>query len=94
MHLLHVYQDVENEDTLKAVEAAVRESTSVKEIEVECLGLNWTNVATAVLKGATENTSLRELTLKTPADSPPPQDIVDAVKQKRRRLVLNIFTFK
>ena len=32
--LLQVYQDVEDEDTLKAVEAAVRESTSVKRIEV------------------------------------------------------------
>ena len=92
--LLHVYQDVEDEDTLKAVEAAVRESTSVKRIEVNCQHLNWTNVATAVLKGATENTSLRVLTLKTPKNSPLPQDIVDEVKQKRRKLVLDIFTFK
>ena len=91
MHLLQVNQDVEDEDTLKAVEAAVRESTSVKRIEVNCEYLNWTNVATAVLKGATENTSLRELTLMTPKDSPLPQDVVDEVKQKRR-LVLNLTT--
>ena len=91
--LLQVYQDVEDKDTLKAVEAAVRESTSVKRIEVRCLGLNWTNVATALLKGVTENTSLRQLTLNTPADSPPPQDVVDEVKQKRRRLVLDIIPY-
>ena len=88
--LLHVYQDVEDEDTLKAVETAVRESTSIKSIEVVCVGLNWTNVATAVLKGATENTSLRELTLRTPEDSPLPQDVIDELKQKRRRLVVDI----
>ena len=91
MHLPQVCLDVEDEDTLKAVEAALRESTSVKRIELICVGLNWTNVATAVLKGAQENTSLRELTLKTPADSPPPQVVVDEVKQKRRRLVLKLF---
>ena len=92
--LLQVNQDVEDEDTLKAVEAAVRESTSVKRIEVECLHLNWTSVATAVLKGATENMSLRKLTLKTPEDSPPPEDVVDEVKQNRSRLVLNITPVK
>ena len=88
--LLHVYQDVEDEDTLKAVEAAVRESTSVKRIEVTCMGLNWTNVATAVLKGVVENTSLRELTLMTPPNSPPPRDVVDKVKQKKR-LILKLY---
>ena len=86
VHLLQVYQDVEDEDTLKAVEAAVRESTSIKKIRVACLGLNWTNVATAVFKGATENMSLRELTLMTPKDSPLPHNVVDEVKQKRRRM--------
>ena len=50
MHLPQVCLDVEDMDTLKAVEAAVRESTSVKRIELVCVGLNWTNVATAVLK--------------------------------------------
>ena len=91
--LLHVYQDVEDEDTLKAVETAVRESTSIKRIEVSCQHLDWTNVATALLKGVTENTSLRQLTLNTPAEPSPPQDVVDEVKQKRRRLVLDIFTY-
>ena len=90
MHLLQVYQDVEDEDTLKAVEAAVRESTSVKRIDVHCKGLNWTNVATAVLKGVTENTSLRESTLETLHHSPLPQHVVDEVKQRRSRLVLGV----
>ena len=88
MHLRQVNQDVEDEDTLKAVEAAVRESTSIKRIDVGGIFLKWTNVATAVLKGVTENTSLRELTLMTPKDFPLPQDVVDEVKQKRRRLVV------
>ena len=55
---------MEEEETLEAVEAAVRESGSVKKISVECRDLAWTNVATAILKGATENQSLRELALQ------------------------------
>ena len=68
----------------------MRESTSVKMIDIEFFKMNWTTVATAVLKGVAENKSLRELTLMTPKDSPPPQDVVNEVKQKRRRLVLEI----
>ena len=87
---LQDFQDIEDADTLVAVEVAVRESTSVKIISVKCHDLHWTNVATAILKGATENRSLRELTLETPQDSPPPQDIVSEVKQKRRSLLLEV----
>ena len=90
MHLLQVCQDVEDEDTLKAVEAAVRESTSIKRIDIDYRQLKWTNVATALLKGAAENMSLRVLVLRTPLHSPPPQDVVNEVKQKRKRLVLGI----
>ena len=68
----------------------MRESTSVKMIDIEFFKMNWTTVATAVLKGAVENKSLRKLTLKTPKDSPPPRDVVNEVKQKKRRLVLDI----
>ena len=92
VHLRQVYPDVEDEDTLKAVEAAVGESTSVKKINIYCHGLKWTNVATALLKGVAENKSLRELTLETPEDSPSPQEVVDGVKQKRRRLKLRVNT--
>lgn len=82
--------DVEDEETLKAVEVAVRESTSAKRIAVDCPLLKWTNVATAILKGAAENQSLRELTLQTPKKSSPPQHVVDEVKQKRRRVMLRL----
>lgn len=82
--------DVEDEETLKAVEAAVRESTSVRRIVVKCRHLNWTNVATALLKGATENKSLRNLTLQTAKDSSPPLEVVAELKQKRRKLLLRV----
>ena len=88
---LQVGQDVEDEDTIKAVEVAVRESTSVRKIQLLSQNLNWTNVVTAVLKGVAENTSLRELSLQTPAESPLPQDVVAEVKQKRRRLVMYLY---
>ena len=68
----------------------MRESTSVKRIDIEVFEMNWTTVATAVLKGAAENKSLRKLTLMTPKDSAPPQDVINEVKQKRRRLVSRI----
>ena len=70
---------------------AARESTSVKKIQAHSFFLSWTNVATALLKGVTENTSLKELRLMTPKDSPLPQDVVNKVKQKRRRLVVKLF---
>ena len=90
VYSLQSYQDVEDEETLQAVEAAVRESTSVKRIMLDCERLWWTNVATALLRGAIENKSLRLLTLKTPESSPPPQDVVGEVRQKRRTLVFGI----
>ena len=90
VYSLQSYQDVEDEETLQAVEAAVRESTSVKRIMLYYERLQWTNVATALLRGATENKSLRLLTLSTPFSSPPPQDVVDKVRQKRRTLVFGI----
>ena len=48
-------KDVTDPDVLKAVEAAVRWSTSVKRIKIEVSHLMWTNVATAILKGAAQN---------------------------------------
>ena len=58
-------EDVTDPDVLKAVEAAVKESTSVKRIEIDGRNLKWTNVATAILKGAAQSKVLRELELKT-----------------------------
>ena len=68
----------------------MRESTSIKRIVIKFFFLKWTNVATAVLKGASENMSLKELTVQTPDYSPPAQHVVDEVKQKRSRLVLGV----
>ena len=53
-------------DVLKAVEEAIRVSMSVKRIRIEGEDLRWTNVATAILKGAAHNTVLREFQLMTP----------------------------
>ena len=63
-------EDVTDPDVLKAVETAVRRSTSVKRIKIESSGLKWTNVATAILKGAAQNKALREVELVTPRNSP------------------------
>ena len=75
-------------DILKAVEAAVKDSTSVKRIEIGSYTLKWTNVATAILKGAAQNTVLRELELKVPEDFPPPQEVVDDVRRANPKLRL------
>ena len=81
-------EDVTNPDELKAVEAAVKESTSVKRIEIEGEYLKWTNVATAILKGAAQSKALRELELTTPEDFPPPQEVVDDVRRANPKLRL------
>ena len=81
-------EDVTDPDVLKAVEVAVRRSTSVKRIEIEGSHLRWTNVATAILKGAARNKPLREVELETPQNSPPPQEVVDDVRKANPKLRL------
>ena len=81
-------EDVLDLGVLRAVEAALRESRSVKRIMIYCEYLRWTNVATAILKGAAHNTVLRELVLKTPRDFPPPQEVVDDVRRANPKLRL------
>ena len=81
-------EDVTNPDVLKAVEAAVRRSTSVKRIKIESSYLRWTNVATAILKGAAQSKPLREVVLETPKDSLPPQEVVDDVRRANPKLRL------
>ena len=81
-------EDVTDPDVLKAVEAAVRRSTSVKRIKIEGRGLRWTNVATAILKGAAQSKPLREVELLTPRNSPPPQEVVDDVRRANPKLRL------
>ena len=97
--LNHMQGKVEGEDVtdpgvLKAVEAAVRRSTSVKRIKIEGSNLRWTNVATAILKGAAQSKPLREVELETPEnfhtpeDPPPPQEVVDDVRRANPKLRL------
>ena len=81
-------EDVTDPDVLKAVEAAVRRSTSVERIEIKGSCLKWTNVATAILKGAAQSKPLREVMLETPEDSPPPQEVVDDVRRANPKLRL------
>ena len=78
-------EDVTDPDLLKTVEAAVRRSTSVKRIKIEC-DLEWTNVATAILKGAAQSKPLREVELDTPEDFP--QEVVDDVRRAKPKLRL------
>ena len=81
-------EDVTDPDVLKAVEEAVRRSTSVKRIKIVCRYLQWTNVATAILKGAARSKALRELELMTPKAFSPPQEVVDDVKRDNPKLRL------
>ena len=77
-------EDVTDPDVLKAVEAAVRRSTSVKRIQIKGSGSKWTNVATAILKGAAQSKPLREVELV----SFPPQEVVDDVRKANPKLRL------
>ena len=57
----------------------------MKRIKIEC-DLEWTNVATAILKGAAESKPLREVELDTPEDFP--QEVVDDVRRSNPKLRL------
>ena len=81
-------EDVSDPDVLRAIEEAIKESMSVKRIVIDGECLRWTNVATAILKGAAHNTVLRELELWTPKDFPPPQEVVDDVRRANPKLRL------
>ena len=87
-HMQSGEEDVSDPDVLKAVEMAVKESTSVKRIRIAGRYLKWTNVATAILKGAAQSKALRELELTTPKDLPPPQEVVDDVRRANPKLRL------
>ena len=81
-------KDMLDPDVLKAVEGAIKVSTSVKRIKINGACLRWTNVATAILKGAAHNTVLRVLELETPEDFLPPQEVVDDVRRANPKLQL------
>ena len=81
-------EDVLDPDVLKEVEEAITVSMSVKQIKIYGGCLRWTNVATAILKGAAHNTVVRELELATPWAFPPPQEVVDGVRRANPKLRL------
>ena len=81
-------EDVSDPDVLKTVEEAITVSTLVKRILIDGTYLRWTNVATAILKGAAHNTVLRELELVTPRDFPPPQEVIDGARRASPKLRL------
>ena len=85
-------EDVSDPDVLNAVEVAVRRSTSVKRIKIQGGYIKWTNVATAILKGAAQNTVLRDLELELPEDFPPPQEVVDDVRRANPKLRMIVMT--
>ena len=89
-HMQRCGVDVLDPDVLKEVEEAITVSTSVKRIEIDGAYLRWTNVATAILKGAAHNTVLRELELVTPRVFPPPQEVVDDVRRANPKLRLAV----
>ena len=81
-------EDVTDPDVLEAVETAVRRSMSVKRIKIEESYLRWTNVTTAILKGAAQSKPLREVKLVTPWNSPSLQEVVDDVRKANPKLQL------
>ena len=88
-------QDLSDPDTLQAVEVAVRENTSLRRMDIsKSIGagrtLKWTNVAVAILKGATKNATLRRLHLDIPDDPFPPQQLIDDLRISNSKLRLTV----
>ena len=82
-------------DTLQAVEVAVRENTSLRRLEILSYEsvLKWTNVAEAILKGATKNKTLRTLhldILAIPDEPLPPQQLIDDLRRSNSKLRLTV----
>ena len=83
-------QDVSDPDTLQAVEVAVRENTSLRRMEIWGPRVTWTNVAEAILKGATKNATLRRLDLHVPDEPLPPQQLIDDLRRSNSKLQLTV----
>ena len=81
-------QDVSDPGTLQAVEVAVRENTSLRRMGIWGFSMTWTNVAVAILKGATKNATLQELRL--PAKPLPPQQLIDDLRTSNSKLRLTV----
>ena len=83
-------QDVSDPDTLQAVEVAVRENTSLRRMVIGDDSMTWTNVAEAILKGATKNATLQELHLEVPDEPLPPQQLIDDLRRSNSKLRLTV----
>lgn len=81
-------QDVSDPDTLQAVEVAVRENMSLRRMEIWAYTV--TNVAVAILKGATKNATLRRLSLHVPDEPLPPQQLIDDLRRSNSKLRLTV----
>ena len=84
-------QDVSDPDTLQAVEVAVRENTSLRRMGIGDDSMTWTNVAEAILKGATKNATLRGLHLRVPDEPLPPQQLIDDLRRSNSKLRLTVW---
>ena len=79
--------------TLQSVEAAVRDSKSLKKMTIQPntdSQLTWTNVAVAILKGAAKNETLRTLELWTLEPPYPAPELVDEVRRSNPKLRLTV----
>ena len=83
-------QDVSDPGTLQSVEAAVRENTSLKKMTIFGSQLTWTNVAVAILKGATKNETLRTLKPGVRDKPYPAPELVDEVRRSNPKLQLTV----
>ena len=83
-------QDVSDPDTLQAVEIAVRENTSLRRMVIADDSMTWTNVAVAILKGATKNATLRTLRLHVPDVPLPSQQLINDLRRSNSKLRLTV----
>ena len=73
---------------LQSLEEAVEQNKSLSRLKIVGRQCKWTNVATAILKGAAKSTSLTDLELVIPEDFTPSIDIVDEVRRANPKLEL------
>ena len=81
-------EDVSDSLVLESLEGAVRQNMSLSRLKIVGRQCKWTNVATAILKGAAKSTSLTELELVSPVDFPTSKDVVDDVRRANPTLNL------
>ena len=77
-------------ERLQAVKVVVRENTSLKRMGIWGPTVTWTNVAVAILKGATKNAQLQRLDLQVPDEPLPPQQLIDDLRISNSKLRLTV----